>query len=138
MTSSWLAGLAPPRPLGMPLRDNGVVSERLPTSVDAPDGQSYVVRAYRSGTMTRFPSARNTPRPGALLLWPLILLGWLLHLVVFRRRWTVAVARWHNLPGRRYRERAESKAAAAARAAALTKAIQAGEWTPGSGPPLVV
>lgn len=111
------------------------MSEYLPAPVDAPDGQSYVVRAYRSGMMARFPSAGNTPRPGALLLWPLILLGWLLHLVVFRRRWTVAVARWHNLPGRRYRERAESKMAAKARAAVLRNAIQSGEWTPGSGPP---
>lgn len=114
---------------------NGVMSERLPAPVDAPGGQSYVVRAYRSGTMARFPSAGYTPQPGGVLLWPLILLGWLLHLILLRRRWTVAVAPWHNLPGSRYRERAETKVAAAARLAALRNAIQSGQWTPGSGPP---
>jgi hypothetical protein len=117
------------------VRHNGVMSERLPAPVDAPGGQSYVVRAYRSGTMARFPSATNTPQPGWLLLSPLILLGWLLHLIPLHGRWTVAVAPWHNLPGSRYRERAESKVAAAALVAALKNAIQTGQWAPGSGPP---
>lgn len=103
--------------------------------IDAPDGQSYVLRMYPSGTMARFPSAANAPLPGGLLGWPLTLLGWLLHAVAFRRRWTVAVTRLYNLPGHRHREGAESKTAAAARAAALGKAIQSGELTPGSGPP---
>lgn len=110
------------------------MNEHLPVSVDGPGGQSFVVRAYPSGTMARFPSAANTPRPGGLLLYPLVLLGWLLHLVVFHRRWTIAVTPWHNLPGPRHRERAESETAATARSAALEIAIQEGEWTPGSGP----
>jgi hypothetical protein len=122
--------------LAVQVRHNCVMSERLPAPVDVPGGQSYVVRAYRSGTMARFPSAGYTPQPGGVLLWPLILLGWLLHLILLRRRWTVAVAPWHNLPGSRYRERAESKAAAAARVAALRNDIQSGQWTPGSGRPL--
>lgn len=94
------------------------------------------MQAYRSGTMARFPSTEDTPQPGGLLLGPLILLGRLLHLTLVRRGWTVAVAPWHNLPGSRYRERAESKVAAAARVAALSNAIQLGQWTPGSGLPL--
>jgi hypothetical protein len=114
---------------------NGVMSERLPAPVDTPGGQSYVVRAYRSGTMARFPSADYTPRPGGVLLLPLIVLGWLLHLILLRRRWTVAVAPWHNLPGSRYRERSESEVAATARVAALRNAIQSGQWKPGSGAP---
>jgi len=110
-----------------------------PDPVDTPSGQSFVVRCYRAGTMDRFPSARNTPgqaNGGGLLLAPLILLGWFLHMVVFRGGWTVAVVPWHNMPGHRYRERAKSEAEAAARAAALSSAIQAGKWIPGaeSGP----
>ena len=90
--------------------------------------------------MDRFPSARNTPgqaNGGGLLLAPLVLLGWLLHMVVFRRSWTVAVAPWHNLPGHRYRERAESEPEAIARVAALSSAIKAGKWVPGGEQPPV-
>lgn len=112
-----------------------------PEPVDTPSGQSFVVRYYRSGTMDRFPSASNTPsqaQDGGLLLIPLRLLGWLLHLILFRGSWTVAVAPWHNLPGHRYRSRVESEAVAADRAAALSNAIRAGEWTPGrQSPPAV-
>jgi hypothetical protein len=111
------------------------VSEPLPVPIDAPDGQSYVVRAYRTGTMSRFPSADTTPAPGGVLLWPLVLLGGLVHMAVFRRRWTVAVTRWHNMPAWRYRERVESKATAVARADALQNAIRSGEWVPGKAPP---
>lgn len=118
----------------MPLRDNGDVRNSRSVSVDAPSGETYVVRTYASGTMSRFPSAANTPMPGGLLLYPLILLGGLLHLLWCRRRWTVAVNPWHNLPGPRYRERAVSKTAAATRLEAIERAIQAGEWTPGTGP----
>jgi hypothetical protein len=57
--------------------------------------------------MARYASAANTPQPGGLLLYPLILLGRLLHLGVFRRRWTVAVTRSYNLAGPMYRERAD-------------------------------
>jgi hypothetical protein len=111
------------------------VSARRADPFDAPDGETYIVRVYRSGSMARFPSTGNTPAPGGLLLAPLILLGWLLHLAVFHRRWTVAVGRWHNLPGRRYRELAETKVAAEARAATLQHALQSGGWTVGSPPP---
>jgi len=112
--------------------------ELPPEPVDAPSGKSFVVRYYRAGTMARFPSASNTPgqaNGGGLLLLPLVLLGWVLHLAAFRGRWTVAVAPWHSLPGHRYRERAKSEAEAAARAAALSRCIQAGEWVPGTGSP---
>jgi hypothetical protein len=110
----------------------------LPEPVDAPSGQSFVVRYYRSGTMDRFPSAEGTPgraqNAGALLA-VLVLIGWILHIVVFRGGWTVAVAPWHNLPGHRYRERTRSQAEAVARAAALSTVIQNGRWMPGTGSP---
>src|SRR5438270_8011075 len=38
-------------------------------------------------TMERFPSAGYASPPGAVRLLPLNLIGWLLHLTVFRRRW---------------------------------------------------
>jgi hypothetical protein len=115
----------------VPLRDNGRVSELAPEPVDAPSGESFVVRVYRAGTMDRFPSTSRTPaNPGGLLLGPLTLLGWLLHLTVFRRRWTTAVMPWRNLPGWRHREQSASRSEATQRAEALTKAIRAGEWTP--------
>jgi hypothetical protein len=115
------------------LRDHGEVSELAPEPVDAPSGDSFVVGVYRAGTLDRFPSTRHTvANPGGLLLAPLSLLGWLLHLTVFRRRWTVAVTPWHNLPGPRHREQCASESEATQRAAALTKAILVGEWTPGA------
>jgi hypothetical protein len=105
------------------------MSERWPEPVDAPDGQSYVVRFYRSGTMERFPSA------GYSLYWLLAAVGWLAHLLVLRRRWTIRVTPWHNLPGRRYREVVASRSAAQDRAVVLRKAISSGLWRPGAGPP---
>jgi hypothetical protein len=99
-----------------------------PEPVDAPDGRSYVVRTYRSGTLTgRFPSAGG-PAPAALLVIPLALVGWLLHLLVYRQSWTVAVTPWHNLPGPRHRERVPSRDAAAARVIELEAAVQSGTW----------
>jgi hypothetical protein len=80
--------------------------------------------------MRRFPSVDNTPSPGGVLLWPLVLAGWFIHWVAFRRSWTVAVVPWHNLPGRRYRERVKGRAAAEARAVALAERIDSGTWTP--------
>jgi hypothetical protein len=98
--------------------------------VDAPSGHAYVVRVYRSGTMSRFPSAAKTPLPGGALYWPAALVGLLIHLVAFRRSWTVAVVPWHNLPGPRYRERASGRVAALHRAQILAEAIRAGTWGP--------
>jgi hypothetical protein len=118
-----------------------VVMQLPPEPVDTPSGKSFVVRCYRSGTMDRFPSASNAPggaQGGGLLLLPLTLLGWMLHITAFRGSWTVAVVPWHSLPGHRYRERAKSEAEAAARAAALSSCIQAGQWMPGTGSPPVV
>ena len=118
-----------------------VVMQLPPEPVDTPSGRSFVVRYYRSGTMDRFPSASNTPgqaQSGALLLLPLTLLGWVLHRVAFRGSWTVAVVPWHNLPGHRHRERVGSEPEAAARATALSSALQAGEWLPGTGSAPVV
>ncbi len=109
------------------------MSELAPEPVEGPDGEAYVVRVYRAGTMQRFPSAGYASRPGGALLLPLIVMGWLLHLIVFRGRWTVAVTPWHNLPGPRYRERAVSKSQAVDRSVALEKLIRAGAWKPGAG-----
>lgn len=112
---------------------------RIPSEpVDTPRGKSFVVRYYRTGTMDRFPSTSNTPgqaQSGGLLLLPLVLLGWLVHLVVFRGGWTVSVTPWHNLPGRRFRVRLRSETEASARAAALSEALRQGAWLPEQGPP---
>lgn len=113
------------------------MTQGSPEPVDAPDGRSFVVRVYRAGTMARFPSADNTPGTGAALRLPLILVGWLLHLIVFRRRWAVAVTPWRNLPGPRHRELASSKALAMERVGQLASAIQSGEWTPGPSAPAI-
>jgi hypothetical protein len=114
------------------------VTEVAPEPADTPTGRSFVVRYYRSGTMDRFPSASNTPsqaQTGALLLFPLRLLGWLVHLVFLRGRWTVAITPWHNLPGPRYCERVESEVDAADRALVLSAALRQGTWVPGEGLP---
>jgi hypothetical protein len=117
------------------LQDNGVVSEVAPKPVDAPNGRTFVVRIYRAGSWDRFPSAAHAPRPGNVLIAPLMLAGWLLHLTVFRRRWTVAVTPWHNLPGARYRERAATRDDATRRALELSRLVQASEWAPGDQHP---
>jgi hypothetical protein len=106
------------------------VSDYLLEPVDAADGRTYAVRAYRAGTLARFPSAQNAPQPGGLLKLPLFMLGWLLHLLVFRRNWTVAVTPWHNLPGPRHRERVTSRTVATARAEELRRALADGAWSP--------
>jgi hypothetical protein len=114
------------------------VTEVAPEPVDTPTGRSFVVRYYRSGTMGRFPSASNTPsqaQGGALLLLPVRLFGWLVHLVVFRGQWTVAITPWHNLPGPRYRERVESESDASARTAVLSAVLRQGTWVPGADVP---
>ena len=109
------------------------VMDLPPEPVDTPSGRSFVVRTYRSGTMDRFPSTWNTPgkaaQSGALLL-PLVLLGLLLHIAVYRAGWTVAVTPWHNLPGPRHRERVRSEAEATVRAAELSAALAQGTWAP--------
>lgn len=71
------------------------------------------------------------------MLAPLELLGWLLHVLVFGRGWTVAVTPWHNLPGPRYRERTGSRATAEARSEGLRRAIEVGLWKPGDELPAV-
>src|SRR5438045_7505170 len=117
--------------MDVPILDSCSVTEVAPEPVDTPTGRSFVVRYYRSGTMGRFPSASNTPsqaQDGGLLLFPLRLLGWLVHLVIFRGQWTVAITPWHNLPGTRYRERVGSEADAAARASAVSAVIRHGTW----------
>jgi hypothetical protein len=109
-----------------------------PEPVDTPAGQSFVVRYYRAGTMDRFPSASNTPgqaQTGGLLLFPLVFLGWVLHVVAFRGVWTVSVTPWHNLPGHRFRERVGSESQASARVAALSEALRQGAWLPEQGAP---
>lgn len=102
--------------------------------VDAPDGSSFVVRVYRSGTMRRFPSAHDAPVPSGALLGPLLLIGWLLHWTVFGRTWTVAVTPWHNLPGPRRRARFTSRELAESRAESVSSAIRLGTWVPDDGP----
>ena len=116
------------------VNENGLVSTHLPEPVNAPDGQTYVVRIYRAGTMARYPSTENTPSPGGVLRLPLLLFGLVLHLLVFRRRWTVRVAPWHNLPGKRHREWADSQSSAGTRADVLRRALESGAWQPGCGP----
>jgi len=114
------------------------VTEVAPEPVDTPTGRSFVLRYYRSGTMDRYPSASNTPsqaQTGGLLLLPLRLLGWCVHLVFLRGRWTVAITPWHNLPGPRYRERVESEADASERAVVLSAVLRQGTWVPGDGAP---
>jgi hypothetical protein len=106
-----------------------------PEPVDSPSGNSYVVRAYRSGTMGRFPSARNTYGQGQGLRFLLDLVGWLIHVIGFRGQWTVAVTPWHNLPGAKYRERAVSEAEATDRSTLLAAAIRHGQWIPGEDSP---
>ena len=121
-----------------PFPDTEPVTEVAPEPVDTPTGRSFVVRYYRSGTMARFPSASQTPsqaQMGGLLLFPLIALGWLMHLVVFRGRWTVAVTPWHNIPGPRYREGVRSQSVASVRATELSAVLRHGSWLPGEGAP---
>jgi hypothetical protein len=124
-----LGGEEPLLPLGEGAHSLVLMTSGLPNPVSAPDGRTYLVRTYRSGTFARFPSAHNTPRPGGALVAPLFLLGWLLHLTVYRRCWTVEATPWHNVPGARHRERAKSQGVASARAAALRAEIALGAWS---------
>jgi len=98
------------------------------TPVASPDGQMYAVRAYRSGSLARFPSAQAAPAPGGVVVAPLYVLGWLLHLTVFRRAWSVEAAPCRNLPGPKHRERAASQDAAITRVSELRADIASGAW----------
>src|SRR5206468_3919582 len=125
------AATSPSRRVSPVVGQNAAVVPLPPEPVDTPGGQSFVVRYYQTGTMDRFPSAASAARYGGALLLPLILIGWILNLVVFRANWTVSVTPWHNLPGPRYRTRVRSKADAAARADLLEAALKSGAWAPG-------
>lgn len=99
--------------------------------VEAPDGRSYSVSAYRTGTV------RVGAVPGAMpaiasvgRLFPLAAIGWVANLLFFSDSWTVRVAPWYGRRGKRWKFRVKGEPESDRRAEALCQLIKTGQWDP--------
>ena len=99
-----------------------------------PDGRSYSVAAYRTGT-ARMGAVPGAVPAGASLggLQEMLTLGLfsrLLNATIFRGTWTVRVAPWYGHRGKRWKVRVPSEHDSDHRAEALFQLIKTGQWDP--------
>ena len=101
--------------------------QELGRQVQSPDGRVWRVRVYRSGT---FQGLAYTNAVAPAILWPIMLVGHLVHRLLRRGAWTTEVASWHNLPGPSLRETHRDRGTAEGRALSVAQAIIEGSWPP--------
>ena len=106
---------------------------------ETPEGRSYSVAAYRTGT-ARIGAVPGAVPSGASLggLQEILTIGLfsrLLNATVFRRTWTVRVAPWYGHRGKRWKVRVPSEQESDSRAEAYFQLIKTGQWNPEKEPP---
>ena len=104
-----------------------------------PDGRSYSIAAYRTGT-ARIGAVPGAVPAGASLggvneMLTIGVFSRLLNATLFHGSWTVRIAPWYGHRGRKWKLRVGTEGESDRRAEAYFQLIKSGQWDPAKEPP---